>query len=110
MLTTRMFTVPVYYRKFKCKGGDCRNSCCKGWDVTMSTDDYFILQGMDCSKKLRELLDRHIRILPHPTPDRYALIEKTFDGDCPFHMTNGYCMLHTQCGEKVLPNICHYFP
>lgn len=110
MINTKIFTVPNYFKKFTCKGGACRNSCCKGWDVTISRDDYFILQGMNCSKKIRQLLDKTVCILSNPTAERYAKIEKTIDNDCPFHMTNGFCMLHSKYGEKVLPNICQYYP
>jgi len=110
MTTTKVFTVPNYYKKFSCKVGDCRNSCCKGWDVTISRNDYFILQGMNCSKKIRHLLDKSLQILNRPTPECYAVIVKSDDNDCPFHMSTGYCMLQAQCGEKILPNICHYFP
>ena len=25
--------VPSYYKKFKCIAGECKHSCCKGWEI-----------------------------------------------------------------------------
>ena len=35
------YLIPNYFKKFKCKCGDCRNTCCVGWTVTMSVNEYF---------------------------------------------------------------------
>jgi lysine-N-methylase len=110
MSYTKIFIVPNYYKNFTCKGHDCRRSCCKGWDVSISMIEYFKLSGMNCSKKLRKRLDNAFYIAKNPTNDRYAIVSKTIEDDCPLHMSNGYCMLQYECGERILPAICHYYP
>lgn len=110
MNVTNTYLVPDYYKNFQCKGKECRHTCCQGWDVTISMKEYFRLQSMDCSKKLRGKLDRTFYIISQPTEDRYAMIEKNFDHDCPLHMANGYCMLQCESGENALPAICRYYP
>ena len=32
--------VPPYYREFKCKAGDCRDSCCIGWELDIDESSY----------------------------------------------------------------------
>ncbi len=109
-MNTNFYTVPSYYKDFVCKGHDCRHCCCIGWDVTISMKEYFYLQGMNCPKKLRKLLDKTFYVLNHPTTERYAKVAKNMDNDCPLHMSNGYCMLQAECGENALPLICRYYP
>jgi len=104
------FIVPNYYQHFICKSKDCRNSCCHGWNITISMQEYFRLLGINCNKLLRKKIDGSFYIVNRPTQDGYASIVKTSNDDCPMHMENGYCMLHYQCGESILPAICHYFP
>jgi len=104
------FSVPDFYKDFTCKGGDCRNTCCSGWKVTIARQQYFVLHGLDCEASLRDKLDRTFRPLPNPTPERYAEIVHNYEGNCPLLMKNGYCELHSSCGEKVLPWVCRYYP
>ena len=107
---TNSFKVPNYYKNFICKGHDCRHTCCKGWDVSISMKEYFKTQSLNCSKNLRKILDKTFYISSNANPDRYAIISKNENNDCPLHMDNGYCMLHYECGEQALPSVCHYFP
>lgn len=104
------FTVPDYYKNFICKGGDCRDSCCVGWKVTIPMDQYFFLHGLSCNKKVKEKIDRTFRPILQGTPEKYAEIVHTMDGDCPLHKLDGYCLLHETCGEEVLPWVCRYYP
>ena len=38
-----------YYDGFACKCGQCRNSCCEGWEIAVGMQDYFRLIGLDCA-------------------------------------------------------------
>lgn len=104
------FVVTDYYPNFVCKGTQCRQSCCDGWDIAISMDQYFKMLSLPCKKTVREKLDRAFQIVPVPTPERYAMVRPNYQGDCPLHMANGYCLLQNQCGEEALPSICRYYP
>jgi hypothetical protein len=104
------FVVPDYYPHFICKGTACRQSCCDGWDIAISMDQYFKILALPCKKKIREKLDHAFQLVPDPTPERYAMVRSNYQGNCPLHMENGYCLLQDQCGEEALPNICRYYP
>ncbi len=106
----REFLVPDYYKNFRCKGPDCRDSCCKEWKVTIPMKQYFFLHSLSCEKRVKDLIDKSFRPLYTPTPDRYAELVHLYNGNCPLLLDNGYCLLHQSCGPEVLPLVCQYYP
>ena len=104
------FFVPEYYTRFQCKGGDCRRSCCGGWPISISMEEYFRFLGMECSPELRDRLDRAIRLSLDASEEHYASICPNYVGDCPLHMENGLCRLHFECGAEALSDVCRLFP
>jgi len=72
--------------------------------------EYFNLQGIECSKKLRRKLSESFNIVEKPEIERYALMEPNDKGDCKLHMENGWCGLQYEKGEKSLPLICRLYP
>ena len=67
MKKTRSYWVPDYYPEFVCKCGQCRSTCCEGWDVSLSMEEYFRLVGMECSPELRGKMDGAFHIVENPT-------------------------------------------
>lgn len=110
MVNKEKYIVPEYYHLFKCKGNECKYSCCRGFDIYLSLTDYFHMQTLACNKKLRYYIDRSFEVTLHPSKDKYAKIRKNYHNDCSLHMRNGLCRLQSQCGEDNIPSICHYFP
>ena len=110
METVHEIWCPEYDARFHCKGGACRSSCCTGWGISLTQDEYFRLLGMACSPALRARLDVAFHPAPDPTPQRYALISPNWQGDCPLHDADGLCMLQKECGEEALSSICRYYP
>lgn len=110
METLHEIWCPDYDARFHCKGGACRSSCCMGWGISLTQDEYFRLLGMTCPPALRARLDVAFHLAPNPTPQRYALITPNWQGDCPLHDADGLCMLQKQCGEDALASICRYYP
>lgn len=106
----RVFYVPDYYKSFFCKGGDCRATCCHGWDITLTMEEYFRLLGLECSPELRRRIDGAFYLEDRPTPERYAVFARSWDGGCPLHNEDGYCALQRELGEEVLPAPCRYYP
>lgn len=105
-----VYTVPDIYPDFKCKISSCRQTCCYGWEITLSMEEYFRLVGMNCPQALRRRLDGSVYILDHPTKERYAAFAKRYDGECPMHDPDGYCALQRSCGEKALTSVCRFYP
>lgn len=110
MSFSHKFLVPDYYENFHCKGGDCRSTCCDGWGISVTREEYFRLLGMDCPPDLRKRLDCAFHSPRDPSPERYMLLTPRWDGDCPLRAEDGLCALQCACGEEVLPSICRYYP
>lgn len=106
----KTFLMPDYYTAFVCKTGRCRRSCCEGWPVTFSLEDYFRLAGEECSTELRDKIDRGVQICLEPTPDAYARIRHDYYGNCPMRLADGRCGIHAEMGEGALASICRLYP
>ena len=102
--------VPDFYTGFSCKCGECRSSCCEGWDVAIPQDEYFKLLGLDCSEELRNRLSRAFYVPKSASPERYAMLNHDWLGRCPMRSENGLCMLHAEAGEDELPAVCRLYP
>ena len=101
---------PEYFRYFRCKCGDCRTVCCRGWRITLSEGEYNRLLRLTCSAELRRALDEAFVLFEEPSDKRYAYIRPGKGGGCPVMDERGWCRLHAECGEKVQPSVCRLFP
>lgn len=99
-----------YYKNFKCKCGECRSSCCEGWNVSVTLQEYFKLNNLECTEYFRKKLNDAFYIELKPTIDHYAIIKKNYEGDCVFHGNDGLCELHKNFGEQNIPSICNFYP
>ncbi len=102
--------VPAYFPDFMCKCGECRTVCCKGWGISLTEAEYFRLLGLSCTPQLRRTLDSAFYIADRPTPEQYAFVSPSFEGACRLLGEDGFCELHKQCGESVLPLVCKLYP
>lgn len=110
MKQTHEFLVPDYYPAFSCKMGQCRNSCCEGWPISFTRQDYFNLLSIECSPELRKKLDCAMHLKDNPTPEEYAQISPRYDGNCPMRLEDGKCGLQAELGEDVLADVCRLYP
>lgn len=72
--------------------------------------EYYRLIGLKCSTALRRRLDVAFFTPPNPTSERFAAVNRRYDGSCPMFGNDGLCTLQTACGETILPSVCRYFP
>ena len=105
----KRWLAPLYYLDFSCKADKCRNTCCSGWRIPVSRNEYNKLITMECS----EGLDRCIQnafILPEVSDDEcYRYISFDWLGQCRI-LRDGLCQIHTERGEEYLPKICRLYP
>lgn len=99
-----------YFDRFRCKGGQCRASCCEGWEIAVSMKDYFRLISMDCDGELHHQLECAFRVPEEPSPEHFRMISPNWLGLCPLHDRDGLCMLHRGCGAQALPELCRVYP
>lgn len=97
-----LFVVPDFYEDFHCIAGQCRHSCCIGWEIDIDEESfayYSEIEG-ELGRELRE------KTSAEPTP-HFIL------GDserCPFLNESGLCRLILSLGEDSLCDICREHP
>jgi len=101
--------MPSYYKDFKCKCEKCRHSCCHGWQIPLSKEEYERLITMNCDENLRHRLDISFKEPDIIDDDRYRIISFNYVGDCPIQK-DGLCNIQSELGEECLPKICRLYP
>ena len=93
--------VPNYYHKFKCIAGECRHSCCIGWEIDIDPDT------MSLYESLNSPVGEKIRANIAGDPPHFVLGE----GErCPFLTESGLCEIITEHGDGALCDICYLHP
>lgn len=94
-----IYRVPGYCRDFRCKAGDCRDSCCRGWEIDIDSDTaaFYGSIGGDFGERLRRSIHNGSFILGE-------------DERCPFLNSRGLCDIYTELGEDSLCDICRCHP
>ena len=93
---------PDYYKEFACVKGDCRHSCCIGWEIDIDEDTLSFYDKVPgpFGERLRENIE--LSDEPH-----FRLGE----GErCPFLNGEGLCDLIITLGEEHLCGICDEHP
>ncbi len=94
---------PDYYDRFACIKGDCRHSCCIGWEIDIdeeSIERFRAVPGV-MGDRLRSAIFEG---------DEGAYFKMGADGRCPFLNGEGLCDLILGLGEECLCQICDDHP
>ena len=89
---------PSYYKNFRCIAGDCRHSCCIGWEIDVDSDT------MQRYRAFPDLL-AHI-----DTSEEVPHFRLTENERCPFLNECGLCDIILRHGEDHLCQICADHP
>lgn len=92
---------PNYYEKFRCIAGDCKHSCCIGWEIDIDEDTMDLYNSLDgeFAERIRGSIEGDV---PH-----FALT----DGErCPFLNQNGLCDIICELGDGAICDICYLHP
>ena len=91
---------PDYYRDFRCIAGECPDTCCGGWKISIDDRTWktYRRQKGDWGRKLRRSMDRE---------NRSFLLEGGF---CPFLDEEKLCGIQKRMGEKNLCRTCRDYP
>ncbi|MBQ3088755.1 MAG: flagellin lysine-N-methylase [Clostridia bacterium] len=94
---------PDYYKKFKCIAGDCKHSCCIGWEIDIDSDTLEIYNNIKGAwgEKLKKAIS-YDGDVPHFITDS--------NDRCPFLNKEGLCDIITEFGEDGLCQICYDHP
>ncbi|ACL74491.1 flagellin lysine-N-methylase [Ruminiclostridium cellulolyticum] len=108
----KVFLAPQYFRKFKCIGSECEDSCCKGWKVSIDKETYKKYRCVQ-NVELRPLLDKYVTRERKNGGDlvNYAKIKMLDEeGICPFLSDKKLCRIQLEYGEGYLSKVCTTYP
>jgi len=95
---------PERYRDFQCIAGECRHSCCIGWEIDIDPDSLRRFQRVP--GRLGERLQQNIDVTEEGACFRLQGEEER----CPFLNKDGLCDLILELGEDSLCQICTDHP
>jgi lysine-N-methylase len=108
----KVVLTPQYFRKFKCLGTSCEDTCCKGWKISVDKDTYKKYRNVK-DEELKPLLDKSVTRDRGcgDNPESYAKINMNEeDGICPFLSDKMLCRLQAKLGEGYLSHVCANYP
>lgn len=101
-------TEPVFVADFKCVGSECRDHCCKGWDITL--DKKTVNRYLKSSQiEIRNIASEHI-LTTKLSHSYWGKIKLSPGGNCAFMDEDQLCKVHKHLGEKALSNTCATYP
>lgn len=94
---------PAYYPAFRCIAGDCRHSCCIGWEICIDPATLARYRALP-PKQRKAILSRTV------TGSDGTSFRLADGGRCSFLTENGLCQLILTHGEGILCEICREHP
>ncbi len=111
-MVTDIMLMPTYVSRFTCIGGDCEDTCCAGWGVTIDKDSFFRYQSC-FDPVLRPLFTRHVKpYAKSKSSQDYGHIELRKDEcrNCGLLSDKKLCLIQERLGEQALSDTCAYYP
>jgi lysine-N-methylase len=94
---------PDYYKNFKCIAGECKHSCCIGWEIDVD------FETLDIYKNITgEWGERLKNSISYEGGTPHFITNK--NGRCAFLNEKGLCDIITAFGEDGLCQICYDHP
>lgn len=93
---------PAYYKKFKCIAGQCRHSCCIGWEIDIDGGTLKKYDDLRCDYASVIADSISMEGVPH-----FRLGAKD---RCPHLDDRGLCRIIINAGEDYLCDICREHP
>lgn len=100
---------PNYYKKFRCLGTECPDTCCQGWRIALDkkTHDKYTNSKV---KTIRQKSEKYIKKINNPSEVFFSYISMDENNFCPFLNKQNLCGLQTKYGEDILSGTCDTFP
>lgn len=99
---------PLFVSAFKCIGSECRDHCCKGWDITL--DKSTVNRYLKSSRiEIKTLAAENI-ITTRKSHASWGVMKLNAAGNCAFMDENRLCKVHATLGESALSPTCAAYP
>lgn len=99
---------PVFVTDFRCVGSECRDHCCKGWDVTLdktTVNRYLKSTQID----IRNIASENI-VTVKKSFQKWGVMKLSGKKTCAFMDEDKLCKVHKQMGPAALSPTCATYP
>ncbi|MBO4905302.1 MAG: flagellin lysine-N-methylase [Lachnospiraceae bacterium] len=90
-----------WFDEFKCLGGSCPQTCCKGWVIPLEKEDCIRLKKISGRLGIRLFFATGGWTRAKFNPDSTT---------CPFHDKQGLCRIQKEKGHETIPWACQSYP
>lgn len=107
---TALMLAPRYVSQFQCVGGDCPDTCCQGWTITVDKETFGYYREVT-HPELKPWLDTNLVVLNQNSEEQYGKFKLTAsDTVCGLHSSQGLCRAQQYLGEDALSDTCYIYP
>lgn len=99
-----LYVKPDFYDDFVCKAGECSDTCCAGWEITVDDKSMLYYASEECPVSAEIAAGTQIN-------DDGETVFKLKDKErCFFLCDDGLCRIYSECGKDALCDICSEHP
>lgn len=96
-----LYTIPDYYREFRCLAEACQDTCCAGWEIVV--DKKSLRKYRSVKGSFRKRMVRSVNWLR-------GTFRQSKNGRCTFLNDDNLCDLYTALGRNSLCRTCRRYP
>ncbi len=96
-----IYTTPDYYEKFKCAAGDCKDTCCAGWQIVIDEASM---------KKYKKFKGDYVWKVMGCVDWENGTFRQDENKRCAFLNKENLCELYKNAGEDSLCKTCREYP
>lgn len=110
-MTDRHALVPEYMERFQCIGGECEDTCCSLWKVTVDKRSYTKYMNIADRKWRQRFKEKITKESKDASENNHAVLDlKPSDGSCSMLLDDGLCSIQAELGEDYLCSTCATYP
>ncbi|MEQ4513751.1 MAG: flagellin lysine-N-methylase [Pantoea agglomerans] len=99
---------PLFVTAFKCIGSECRDHCCKGWNINL--DKPTVRRYLKSSQiEIKTLATENI-VITRKSFVNWGTMKLNSSGNCAFMDEDLLCKVHSSLGAVALSNTCATYP
>jgi len=96
-----LYTIPDYYKEFRCTANECEDTCCAGWQIVVDKKSL---------SRYRQIKGKFGKRVQKSVNWKTGTFRQDQERRCAFLNENNLCDLYTNLGERSLCRTCRLYP
>ncbi|MDU1875639.1 flagellin lysine-N-methylase [Citrobacter sp.] len=104
-----IITEPTFVGAFNCVGSECRDHCCKEWEIAVdkpTVKRYLMNKDM----LIQTIAKESVQLVKKDSLNWGKIIFSPESGNCPYFGDDKLCMVHKRLGGQALSKTCAIYP